>query len=606
MGISNNSHPPVGGLKCVGYNQGMAVKFKKTLAMIVTGLVVFGGAMGLIYMSYVIVYWERVYPGVMVAGVDLGHKSQQEVRTVLINKTSEDKVLILRWNKTLERRVAAAEISWKIDVDKTVSGAMTVGRGRNMWTNAKEMTRARAGKMEVDLVVNADEEKIKLVISDVAGQIDLPVKEPEISVDVDNGITNVSVSPGKSGQVVDDQSLARLIKEAMLLKRSGEIDIPVKVLEPKLSPQRVLGMKDRVGKIYGRKIVLEGDGQKWELTGERLVPWLDPIEKWKQNEIASWVGEFAKGFDRPAQNAFFRYDNGRVKEFKPGNTGVAVEQETLAGLILEALNRLELSDMAINLAVPYILTDPEVKTAEVNDLGITELLARGESRFTGSIPNRVFNIKHAAQMMDGVLIAPGETFSFNAYVGDISQAGGYKPGYIIKDGKTVLGDGGGVCQVSSTMFRAALGAGLPIEERWAHAYRVSYYELDVGPGYDATIFTPSVDLRFKNDTPAYILIQTQMDEANYKLAFELYGTRDGRKVSFSKTRVWDRVAPPPNLYIDDPNLPKGKTKQTEHSIYGAKVAFDWKVVRGEEVLQNRTFFSNFQPWQGVYLVGTRI
>jgi vancomycin resistance protein YoaR len=189
-------------------------------------------------------------------------------------------------------------------------------------------------------------------------------------------------------------------------------------------------------------------------------------------------------------------------------------------------------------------------------------------------------------------------------VGDISLATGYQQAYVIRDGRTVLGDGGGVCQVSTTLFRAILAAGLPIVERHAHSYRVGYYEQDSKPGLDATVFAPSADLKFTNDTSAYILIQSQVDKSKMTLEFDLYGTSDERKAELGKVRVWDVSDPPPDLYEDDPTLPAGTVKQVDYKAWGAKAAFDWKVTRGEEVLQERTFYSNYQPWQAVFLRGT--
>jgi len=250
-------------------------------------------------------------------------------------------------------------------------------------------------------------------------------------------------------------------------------------------------------------------------------------------------------------------------------------------------------------------TAPEVKTGDANNLGIKELIGRGESWFVGSITNRIYNLQKAAAEINGVLVAPGETFSFNQTVGDISSATGYRQAYIIKEGRTILGDGGGVCQVSSTLFRAVLSAGLPIEARTAHAFRVSYYEVKYQPGFDATVFQPEPDFKFRNDTQGHILIQTVYDEKTKYLAFEIYGTSDGRKVEISKARIWDVVAPPPDLYQDDPTLAVGVVREVEHKAWGAKVAFDWKVTRGEEMLQERTFYSNYRPWQAVFLRGTK-
>jgi vancomycin resistance protein YoaR len=255
--------------------------------------------------------------------------------------------------------------------------------------------------------------------------------------------------------------------------------------------------------------------------------------------------------------------------------------------------------------LPVITTEPAIKTENVNGLGIKELLGKGESTFHGSIASRKHNIALTAGRLNGILVAPSEIFSFNQAVGDISAATGYQTAYIIKDGRTMLGDGGGVCQDSTTMFRAILNAGLPIIERHPHSYRVTYYEQNAPPGLDATVYAPSVDLKFKNDTPGYILIQTKVDINKNYLVVELYGSSDGRKATVSNVRLWAQVPPPADLYQDDPTLAAGVIKQVDWKAWGAKAAFDWKVVRNNEVLQEKTFYSNYQPWQAVYLRGTR-
>ena len=244
-------------------------------------------------------------------------------------------------------------------------------------------------------------------------------------------------------------------------------------------------------------------------------------------------------------------------------------------------------------------------TENVNNLGIRELLGEGVSYFRGSAAGRVHNITLASSKLNGLLLGPGETFSFNTALGEVSAATGYQPAYIIKGGRTILGDGGGVCQVSTTFFRAALNAGLPILERQAHAYRVSYYEQESFAGLDATVYSPKPDLKIQNDTPAHILIQARVFPQEFKLVFQLYGTADGRRATITNPRLWDQVAPPPPLYIDDPTLPKDEVRQVESPVWGAKAAFDWKVVRDGQILQERTFYSAYQPWQAVYLKGTK-
>ena len=170
----------------------------------------------------------------------------------------------------------------------------------------------------------------------------------------------------------------------------------------------------------------------------------------------------------------------------------------------------------------------------------------------------------------------------------------------------MLGDGGGVCQVSTTVFRAALNAGLTITERKAHAYRVGYYEQDSKPGIDATVYNPTADLKFLNDTENHILIQTKVDTKNMNMSVQIYGTKDDRVASISVPKISSQTPPPATLYVDDPTLPLGQMKQIDWSAWGAKVSFNYKVTKGDETLFEKTFYSNYQPWRAVYLKGTRI
>jgi vancomycin resistance protein YoaR len=167
-----------------------------------------------------------------------------------------------------------------------------------------------------------------------------------------------------------------------------------------------------------------------------------------------------------------------------------------------------------------------------------------------------------------------------------------------------LGDGGGVCQVSTTFFRAALNAGLPIVERRSHSYRVAYYEQGFSPGLDATVFDPTTDLKIKNDTDNYILIQTIFNEKESRLTFDLYGTNDGRISTVGKSVIKSSTPPPEDLYIDDPTLKIGVVKQIDYKAWGAKVYFNYKVEKDGVILFEKIFYSNYQPWQAKFLRGT--
>ncbi len=306
-------------------------------------------------------------------------------------------------------------------------------------------------------------------------------------------------------------------------------------------------------------------------------------------------------------DARFSFEDGRVKEFKTSSDGKDIDMEVLKLRFSEKTLSVIRAEKPLRLVipVPVKILKPKVTTNEVNDIGITELVASGSSLFVGSIPNRIYNITLAATRLNGILIKPDEIFSFNKAIGDISTFTGYKQAYVIQNGRTVLGDGGGVCQVSTTLFRAALNAGLPIIERNPHAYRVSYYEQDQGPGLDASIYVPTNDFRFKNDTGHYLLIQTIVDPNTGSLTFELYGTKDNREVTISKPVITSVTSSPEPLYIDDPTMPKGEVKQIDYAVSGATVYFTREVKKDGQVILSDRFNSNYRAWQAVYLRGTK-
>jgi vancomycin resistance protein YoaR len=306
-------------------------------------------------------------------------------------------------------------------------------------------------------------------------------------------------------------------------------------------------------------------------------------------------------------NAEFIVENGRVTTFHPSSNGQQVDMEKIKQAIAKQVPKIAASSKSqtIVLPIPLKVLKPAITTEKVNNLGIIELIGTGTSLYQGSIPTRIHNVNLGASRVNGVLIPPGEEFSFNKTVGDVSSLTGYKQAYVIQNGKTVLGDGGGICQVSTTLFRAALNAGLPITERHAHAYRVHYYEEDSPPGIDATIYTPNIDMKFKNDTKKHILVQSVIDPNEMRLTFYLYGTKDNREVTISEPVIVSQSPAPEASYQDDPTLPKGTVKQVDFSAAGANIYFTRQVKKDGKITIDEKFTSNFKPWQAVYLRGTQ-
>ncbi len=334
---------------------------------------------------------------------------------------------------------------------------------------------------------------------------------------------------------------------------------------------------------------------------------LSPSYRYSEEKLTLALEPMQKAINIEPVDALFQFENGRVSAFQPSSEGRGLEIKTAKNQLFSSMKSLLAAQtpQSIVIVIPITTLKPKITTDKANNLGIKELIGTGTSLFQGSIPERIHNVTLAASRINGVIIAPGEVFSFVNSLGDVSKFTGYKQAYVIENGHTVLGDGGGVCQVSTTFFRALLNGGLPIVSRTAHAYRVSYYEQGTSPGIDATVYVPSVDLKFKNDTQNSILIQTVLDPTELRLTVYLYGTLDGRSVEMSTPVIKNQTPAPEPLYQDDPSLPRGTVKQIDFAAAGANIEFTRIVKKNNQVYLSDKFVSNYRPWQAVFLRGTK-
>ncbi len=426
----------------------------------------------------------------------------------------------------------------------------------------------------------------------------------EISDTESGSSARIQIKEAVDGLALDKKATEEQIKKFLLTGRYNST-LPLKVVLPKITTNHVIQAKKALETVINEPVKLTFEENSWELEAKQLLTLLDLTtgESLLLNKDQTYIylKSIAQEIDQEVQEGLFEFNPNtkRVTAFEPSQEGRKLNLDQTYQLLTESLT----GNTPKTINLPVEVVKPKISTSDVNSLGIKELLGRGISNFAGSIENRIYNIGLTAAKINGVLIPPGQIFSFNQTVGDISAATGFKQAYVIKEGRTVLDDGGGVCQDSTTLFRAVLNAGLPVVKRTAHAYRVSYYEQGFPPGLDATVFYPSVDFQFKNDTGAHILIQAYT--SGLTLYVDLYGTPDGRTVSLTRPIVSNQTPPPPDLRQDDPNLPKGTVKQVDWSAWGATVSFKRTVTKNGETLIDETWRSNYRPWQAVYLVGTK-
>ncbi|MBI2448223.1 VanW family protein [Candidatus Microgenomates bacterium] len=310
-------------------------------------------------------------------------------------------------------------------------------------------------------------------------------------------------------------------------------------------------------------------------------------------KIQRYLKELAAIIDKDPVDGKLEMKNGKAVIFNISSDGQKLLIEKNIKLIENSIAH---NDKKIELTID--LLEAKNSNREIDSMGVKELVATGESSFAGSPPNRIHNINTGAKIFDGVIIPPGENFSFMQTLGEVSAKTGFLPELVIKEDKTIPEYGGGLCQVSTTFFRAAINAGLPIVERTAHAYRVTYYE---PAGFDSTIYDPKPDLVFKNDTGKYILVETRIIGNN--LFVDFYGTKDGRRVAVSSPIIYNYVQPGEPIRIETTELEPGVEKQTDTAHIGADAYFTRTIehTNGEKVKER--FDSHYVPWRAKFLVG---
>jgi len=602
----------------------------KTLAISFLILVV-------LYFAYGIFFLERVLPNTYFASINLGGKKIDEAREIIDKSidsyTQSDLTFVLGKQQIL---VKPTGLGVEFDKEMSVKSVLSNNGSNNFIKEQIKKTKALFFKEQIQSYYTVDNGRFDEFQDSVIGKFERPATNasitfstggPQVSAsrdgvvvdkikfidDLDSRLDVLSTFPISLNFVQDQAAVSDLGAEKALEKvrslSNQTVVFNYKYDSWRFSNQKLFDLlkfepegfgDDLIQLQLGQSPILVKDIKKTAAGKAQLLVTLD------EEKVDKLIEDISVSVNQPTVDATLEVSGNKVTRFIPAQDGQVLDAAVLKKLLLDKISIESISqDKVISIDLPVKVTKAKIANQEVNNLGIVELLGTGVSYFAGSIANRIHNIVLGTSLINGTIVAPGEVFSFNALVGPVSAEQGFKQAYVIQKGRTVLDDGGGICQVSTTVFRAALNSGLPIVKRTAHAYRVSYYEQrGFKPGFDATIFSPSVDLQFKNDTSRHILVQAKVDKANARLQVDIYGTSDGRRVEISEPVVSNVTPPPEPKYEEDATLAKGTVKQVDFAAHGATSIFTRKVYRGSELIINDTIRSNFRPWQAVYLVGT--
>ncbi len=580
---------------------------------------------------YNFVLLQRIYPGVRFANVLMSYSSHADAKVFIEKRLKRFESDSISFNiEGSVKNLNYSEIGITFDPSSTFEQVSSVGRTGTLFKRIFYKT-PLINYHSVKPVYSVDIDIFSRKLDELFIEYDQPAKNAQL-IFVDGAFILQKESAGKKA---DRQKLISDIRNNIENLIENPVSVNFFIENPSVLESYLLEALEKAITLSASKITLKHSFDAWSLNGKSLID-LIAFENKNANEysfaffksdtlispidnkpaavtatlnpikLAQYIDTIALAVDRQKVDATIRFEAGKILEFTSASDGQSLDKPKLReDLLIATTNVISQDERSLTVNLPVNIERAKIDNDEINSLGIKELIGSGVSYFAGSIPNRVHNLTLGSSLISGALVKPGDTFSFTALVGPVNAAQGFKQAYVISKGRTVLDDGGGICQVSTTVFRAALNTGLPIVKRTAHAYRVGYYEQNgFKPGMDATIWSPSVDLQFKNDTNNHILVQATVDRTKSKLQVDIYGTSDGRRVELGDTIVSNVSPAPAPLYQDDPTLPRGVTKQVDFAAAGATAVFTRKVYKNNEVLIDESFKSVFKPWQAVFLVGT--
>jgi vancomycin resistance protein YoaR len=576
---------------------------------------------------YQILYIDRFYPGVGAADVDLGGRTWDEgVALLRSHGRLLTRPLLLRYEGRVWQ-ASPGEWGIRLDADKTAMRAWAVGRRGHLWRDLQEQLQVFMHGYNAEPILSLDEEAATLALGRLARENDEPARNARLELDVTqvglNPTSALEAYPAQTGRAVDVPATLALLRRQVIVG-GGTVDLVVRQVPPTIAsfePAREQ-LQNAISSPLVLTFAAAGEAERrWTLEPAVVANWIS-IEQ--VSAVPAPQGQAEEG---SKAHLVVNVDPGKAKEFLAGlsnqinleprdarfdfdpRTGVlTVTQTSQEGRVLdvdEATRRVvvQLFTPQREVSLPVKVTRPKVPMEHPENLGIKELVSEATTVFKGSAAERVHNIQVAAAKFNGIVVPPGEIFSFGEHLGEVNAANGFEDSLIIWGDRTAVGLGGGICQVSTTAFRAAFWGGYEIVERWAHGYRVSWYEPPVG--MDATVYTPQVDFKFRNDTATYLLIQTATDLQTGTVTFRFYGTKPNRTVEMKEPVETNVVLHGPPVYQEDPTLPKGTRKQVEWAKDGVDVTVERIVREGDIVIHQDAFFSRYKPWPAVYLVGTK-
>ncbi|MFH1183381.1 MAG: VanW family protein [Candidatus Moraniibacteriota bacterium] len=510
---------------------------------------------------------NRVLPRTYLGNVKITGTTEKAGEQIIKNSLiyEQKPILIIFQDKKINTTLK--NIGLTIDQEKTnINFINTSGSGSSSFTFSFHWWENLFWGYKIPVFYTINMDQLESMVGQKFDTVLTPVQEASLKMENDN----INLTPAREGVGVDSMMIVAKILKNLRDWGGNEIEVKLRKVNPDISNEEANNMQQELENLLSYPFAFKALDSTFHLARSTLLSWVEIQKVQNQEGVATETDEdinvivntvltgqsyseskkgyhlewntkneeIAKYLDQEVQGQIYRkpvngtlaFSGGSIQEVSLSQSEVTTDMDKAVPMVAQSFRNKE---HFINLPVKE--NPAAVSMAKVKELGIDTLVGKGESDFTGSPNNRKHNIRVGASKFNGAVVGQDEEFSFLKTLGPVDKSTGYLPELVIKQDKTVPEFGGGMCQVSTTCFRAEVNSGLRTTERQNHAYPVQYYSPQ---GTDATVYIPHPDLKFVNDTPGPILIQTII--VGNKLSFEFYGKSDGRRIELEGPRTWDK------------------------------------------------------------------
>lgn len=484
-----------------------------------------------------VLYYGKIHTGVSIAGRSVGGMTHDEATALLNRMAVDDADSAVTLSSGLKTwTVSPADLGVEIDGAQAVSTAMEVSRRSNFLVDLGRRFKLYFVHEDIPVQGTADQTKVNDFISELAGDLEIPPVNAGLRIAEDK----VAAVKGQKGLVVNRPALRRQLLPLLLTFSPAKLSVPMRIEKPAIQAEDYQLALVQAKTMISSPVTLKSGDKTWTLSAEQIAAFMDFTAKdsdgvatleafLSADKMSPFLKDIAGSVNKKPANASFK-SNGEQAWVEPGVVGKALDQKkTAEALTAAALRR---ADRAATIVLTTV--EPALTTEEAEAMGIRDKLAGYTTKWVGT-KDRQTNVRITTEYASDVILAPGEIYDFDKQIGPRTEARGYKPAPGIIKGELEDQLGGGICQVSTTLFNAAFFAGLEIVERKNHSIYIDHYP----KGRDATVSDGGPNMRFRNDTARYILVRGYSNGVT--TTFNIYGTDDGREVTHSTSDFYDEV-----------------------------------------------------------------